>query len=157
MSSNQFSRRLLGFCSEIEPSSKPISLPFTKIDDAPYAAGVCHANVDHAVRTNGGIRVPGWIVWEQPEFIEAEFHSVWQRHVFGELLDVTPRADGELVVTFLPSHRFDVEPRPGGMIIPANRTSIPDMPFIFAGRQTGEFVQVAFDASTMVKLKALGK
>lgn len=83
-----------------------VLMPF-RFTDERYRAAYCHLNVMHAVRTGGGERVFGWLVWELPgRLVDAEFHVVW-RTPGGELVDLTPRADGEPEVLFVPD-RFAV-------------------------------------------------
>jgi hypothetical protein len=91
-----------------------------------YIAGACHMNVAHRVKYHGGIRIPGWIVWECQQFIDLEFHSVWLG-TDGKLHDITPRKDGETEILFLPDPEqalFLANAKRGeGMVILTNRTS----------------------------------
>lgn len=88
-------------CRRLAPAGALVPLPF-RLLDCRYEAGRCHANVLHRVREAGGERVFGWLLWEQRGVIaEGEFHSVW-RAPSGELVDITPRVDGERRVAFLP-------------------------------------------------------
>ena len=62
--------------------------------------GRCWENVGAVVRQNRGQRRYGWTIWERSGlFLTAEFHAVW-RTADGELVDVTPKADGEHRVLF---------------------------------------------------------
>lgn len=64
----------------------------------------CHVNVwAHWKRSPGGHAVAGWVIWQAKaaSFVEAEFHSVWC-DAEGNLVDVTPRKDGERYVLFVP-------------------------------------------------------
>jgi hypothetical protein len=62
--------------------------------------GRCWENVGAVVRKNGGQRRYGWTIWERSGlFLTAEFHAVWCT-ADGELVDVTPKADGERRVLF---------------------------------------------------------
>lgn len=150
----KMSARAKALCDRIEPGAKPVSLPFTPMP-TPYEAGVCHWNVEHCVRQNGGERVPGWMIWDQnPAFTESEFHSVW-RDPSGKLIDITPRVDGEAEVIFLPS-KLDVEQTVTGGTVPANRTTIPQAPHVFAGVPSGPAVKVVWDPITRAKMKKLG-
>jgi hypothetical protein len=56
----------------------------------------------------------GWTIWEWPStMIEAEFHAVW-RSPAGELIDVSPKGQGESVILFVeqPDATYDFS-RPG--------------------------------------------
>lgn len=62
----------------------------------------CFADVERKIRRDGGSVQHGWTVWEsQGTLIEGEFHAVW-RSPDGSLLDVTPKADGERRILFIP-------------------------------------------------------
>lgn len=62
----------------------------------------CFHDVQREVEKSGGNIQYGWTIWEWPGiFIEAEFHAVWRR-TDGELLDVTPKKDGEERILFVP-------------------------------------------------------
>lgn len=64
-------------------------------------AGYCHANVTDAMLVGGGAAVTGWTVWETPGvLLEGEFHVVWSSPA-GELVDVTPKPDGEARILFV--------------------------------------------------------
>lgn len=148
------SARAKALCNRIEPHSTPVILPFTPMSTQ-YEAGVCHFNVEHCVRQNGGERVPGWIIWDQNySFAESEFHSVW-RDPSGTLRDITPRVDGEAEVIFLPSRMDVVLSKIGGTIL-TNRTTMPHAPYTFSGMPSGPKVQVTWDSSTLTKIKRLG-
>ncbi len=50
----------------------------------------------------GGATVLGWCIWERPGInLHATFHTVWKSWN-GELIDVTPKPDGEARILFLP-------------------------------------------------------
>lgn len=51
---------------------------------------------------DGGSIQHGWSMREQPQvYAEAAFHAVW-RNSDGSLIDVTPRADEQMRILFLP-------------------------------------------------------
>lgn len=67
-----------------------------------YIVSDCFGNVKKHVAKFGGAIRHGWAIWEIPKiFLEAEFHAIWESPL-GELIDVTPRDDGEVRVLFLP-------------------------------------------------------
>lgn len=49
----------------------------------------------------------GWLIWIMPGvmMIEAEFHSVWVSPT-GEMIDITPKAQGENKILFLPDKKL---------------------------------------------------
>jgi len=62
----------------------------------------CFGNVDSKVRAEGGEAVCGWCLWLFPGvWVESEFHAVW-RSPDGELVDVTPKPDGDEHILFVP-------------------------------------------------------
>jgi hypothetical protein len=58
-------------------------------------------NVTAMVKKHGGSTQHGWTMREQTYFAEGEFCAVW-RCLDGRLIDVTPRADGQTKILFLP-------------------------------------------------------
>jgi len=76
----------------------------------------CFDNVRRLVARQGGSIQHGWKISEQPQvYVEAAFHAVW-RSLDGSLIDVTPRADEQTRILFLPDFKkvWDgdpVEPR----------------------------------------------
>ena len=73
-------------------------------------------NVAAMVRRRGGSMLSGWTLRELPTvFVEASIHAMW-RCPDGSLVDVTPRADGQTRILFVPDSKTrwqgeDVEPR----------------------------------------------
>jgi len=70
--------------------------------------GDCFPWIEDYARTNGGMPVLGWAIWEYPKvFIEAEFHSVWQAPD-GELHDLVPRQQPPIRILFVrdPRRRY---------------------------------------------------
>lgn len=63
----------------------------------------CHFNARLMCRHHGGSVQTGWTIGEDTteDFIEAQYHAVW-RAPEGSLVDVTPRADREETVLFIP-------------------------------------------------------
>ena len=112
-----------GLCKRLCPTIAPTFLPYVDVG-AGYVTLECHMNVLHRVRTHGGNRINGWMVWECAEFSQAIFHSVWQ-DPSGELRDITPREDAEAEILFLPDPvtRLRRGPR-GGIMQPNNPLSL---------------------------------
>ena len=69
----------------------------------------CHLNVWCQLRELGGSAQHGWQIAHDPrhKFSEAIFHTVWKTDR-GALMDITPRADGEKVIMFVPDHNRSI-------------------------------------------------
>jgi hypothetical protein len=80
---------------------------FVDVVPAPGArAGWCYANVADVIAKEGGDRVHGWTIWNAPGLWNAaEFHVVWKT-ASGQLVDVTPKPDGERFICFLPDSDY---------------------------------------------------
>lgn len=87
------------FLATLETTASPILLPYTYVS-ADYRAGYCLDNCEAETMRSGYPTVFGWVIWEdrRPAFIEAEFHAIIRRG--SELIDITPRTDGERVLLF---------------------------------------------------------
>ncbi len=70
----------------------------------------CHLNVWCQTRGCLGTPQHGWQLAQDPryKFGEAIFHTVW-RMPSGELRDITPRADGEKLIMFVPDSARTIE------------------------------------------------
>ena len=93
------------FCNTLVAGKKPVYLSLTSMDPS-YRAKFCLNNSVDAATINPNYTVVfGWTIWSSymsgTRIIEAEFHAVVQL-ANGNLLDVTPRVDGEDRVLFLP-------------------------------------------------------
>lgn len=133
---------------------EPVLLPYTDYG-ARYIPGACHLNVAHRVKHHGGQRVFGWMIWTGPMFTEGEFHSVW-RSPSGDLVDVTPRRDGEEFVLFVPDPKTKVQARGVGAVLPSNRTTIPYAPYTMGGVPGPKFAYREPDARTRAHMAKLG-
>jgi hypothetical protein len=148
------SSRVQRFCGGISKAS-PVFLPLTNLDG--MMAGQCHMNVLQQVRTHGGSRCNGWLIWEMAPFDEAIFHCAWQSP-YGELLDITPRDDGEEYILFVPdpNTRLTRGAR-GGIMMPSARTTMPTMPFTANGQPYFHpFYELQPNAETLAYCAALG-
>lgn len=71
----------------------------------------CFFNVPKHIEKNGGGIRYGWTIWQCANlFIEGELHAVWVSPG-GELIDVTPKDDGETRILFVPDDRQKFEGR----------------------------------------------
>jgi hypothetical protein len=79
---------------------KPVFLdlraePFAQIAE-------CYGNVATKIAKDGGDVQHGWCVWvHEGRLIEGEFHAIWVSPQ-GELVDITPKRDGEERILFIP-------------------------------------------------------
>src|SRR5580704_9098514 len=85
---------------KIGVTTEPVFVPVQDTNGNTVAE--CFPNVNRKVAKCGGSLCHGWIVWEWPgKLIEAEFHGVWAAPN-GTLSDITPKADGESQILFIP-------------------------------------------------------
>ena len=61
----------------------------------------CFDNVAQVVAKHGGRTQHGWTMRQDAYVAEGTFYAVWRRAV-GSLIDVTPRADKQTQILFLP-------------------------------------------------------
>ena len=107
-------KAILKLARQIDAKSEPEYVSVQPSSDC--VAGASFQNVSAMARRSGGSAQHGWRMREQPAvFVEGEFHAVWRRPD-GDLIDITPRADGLNEILFLPDSRLvwqgdDVEPR----------------------------------------------
>jgi hypothetical protein len=86
--------------SELVPGGAPVYVPVRPAGGS--REHECFANAAAHAAAHGGQVVYGWALWEWPTvMVEGEFHAVW-RSPGGDLVDVSPREDGEARVLFLP-------------------------------------------------------
>lgn len=88
------------FLKEIGLFSQPQYLKYTCVSPD-YRARYCLDNCELEHKRSGCQIVYGWIIWEEIKraCIVAEFHGVVKLQ--GELIDITPRVDGEDTVLFV--------------------------------------------------------
>jgi hypothetical protein len=96
---------------ELDPSTAA-RLKYTAPTTFTPELSMCHFNAWLQHRDQGGSVQIGWILWQMKElsFCEAMFHAVWVSPE-NQLVDVTPRQDGEEEVLFVPDDRFPVSMR----------------------------------------------
>jgi hypothetical protein len=127
------------FCNELVPGATPVWVQFD-----PLTAGKvdeCYENVAAVVQRQGGRSLLGWTIWEWPGvLLEAISHAVWER-ADEELLDPTPKSDGEETTLFLPD-RTAIDT--GGVVL-ARHSPLTDRPevaeYIDVCRKIGEAQQ----------------
>jgi hypothetical protein len=99
-------------CKRLVPEATPGFVPVLAAPSAKPNA-ICE-NVDEVIRVNGGEHAPGWLIWEmRGVLLNAERYSCW-RSPEGDLIDVSPKPDGEKRILFLQSP----EPWDGSRVCP---------------------------------------
>ncbi len=104
----QITPAIQNLCAEINANETPVFVPVKPDRDAILSE--CFHNVSQKVERDGGSMLYGWNLWEWSRvFVEAEHHAVWVKD--GELIDVTPKHNGERKILFLPdpSRTYDFE------------------------------------------------
>ena len=90
-------------CQKIGATGLPFYVPV--VPEPTARSQFCFPNVDDKVRRNGGECVLGWCLWDKPTYwVEGEFHAIW-RSPDGVFQCVSPHADGEQTLLFLPDKR----------------------------------------------------
>lgn len=110
----QITEEIERFCEEVVPGQKPVYVSVKPELNA--EVNRCHVNVEHHVKAHGGTPVYGWIIWQSPALLHAEFHCNWQSPA-GELTDITRKGDGETQILFLP----DQSVKWNGRVVPSRR------------------------------------
>lgn len=96
-------KQLISLATKVAPGKTPTYIPVCSESGA--KVNECFHNVEAKVQKDGGSIVHGWQLWEWPNvLVEGEFHAVW-RSPDGNLVDITPKADGEEKVLFVPDER----------------------------------------------------
>lgn len=92
------------FAATLDSGSVPSFVPV--LPEPGCVVAECFFNVMEKVEREGGSIRYGWIIWENPKvWLLGEFHAVWEGPD-GELIDITPKADGERRILFQPDgHR----------------------------------------------------
>lgn len=97
------SEKVREFCRTIDPTKEPARVQVQTTAGEPFDD--CYLSVARKqARDKGGIQ-HGWTIWEwDGTLLEAEFHAVWVSPG-GVLVDVSPKADGETEIVFLPDSK----------------------------------------------------
>jgi len=96
----KISEHIVTFCKKLDPRQKPIFVPV--IPSPSVRADHCFYDVQKKTSADGGRIQYGWTIWGKPGvLLEAEFHAIWVSPD-NELIDVTPKVDGEQQILFLP-------------------------------------------------------
>ncbi|TPD98478.1 zinc chelation protein SecC [Stenotrophomonas maltophilia] len=103
----EITRAIRYLADTVVPRAQPVYLPVQPEADA--IVHECFPNVQAKVGRDGGQMRCGWQLWEWPNvLVEAEFHAVWVSPA-GELIDITPKPEGEARILFVPdpSRRYE--------------------------------------------------
>ncbi|WP_437191365.1 hypothetical protein [Planctomicrobium sp. SH527] len=98
----QTTEEIKGFCSTIVADQLPYYVKVRPVPDA--VPNNCHMNVKQHIDEYGGTSMSGWIDWQSPLLLQAEFHTNWISPD-GEIVDITPKEEGESRILFLPDQR----------------------------------------------------
>jgi hypothetical protein len=100
---SQITRAVRRLAEKVAPGNQAVFLAVKPEADA--VVNECFPNVEAKIARMGGHMLCGWQLWEWPHLlIEAEFHAVWVS-TEGEMVDITPKAQGETRILFVPHQR----------------------------------------------------
>jgi hypothetical protein len=107
--------------------------------DQGYGADWCHVSAKHHAMRNGGRRVHGWALWQFPNGVVGDFHSVWE-NPDKTLIDLTPPKNGKNQVLFVCDRVTDIYLINDIFALPTNRMSPPNSPYWWEGKPTADTV-----------------
>ncbi len=111
-------------CKRLVADGLPRFVPVLAASSA--KANAAHENVEDTIRVNGGVHVPGWLIWEmRGVLLNAERYACW-RSAEGDLIDVSPKPDGEKRILFLEGP----EPWDGSRVCPVTSALVEDEPVL---------------------------
>ena len=112
--------QIIDCCRKVCPDTEPV---YVAVSPQSYAVtGRCFENIRNHIEKNGGNIQHGWTLWEMPNLLcTFEFHAVWVTDQ-DNFIDITPTADGESTILFLP----DNQRRFLGKLIPNIRIPLAD-------------------------------
>jgi hypothetical protein len=103
----------------------PVILPY---QNHGYGPDWCHVSAKAHALKHGGKRVHGWALWQFPNGIMGNFHSVWE-DLEGTLVDVTPPKFGANQVMFVRDRQMDIYKERNVFCIQNNRMAPPNPTF----------------------------
>jgi hypothetical protein len=127
---------VVGFRTAFGLSDAPICLCY---HNAGYATEWCHVSAKHHAMKNGGKRVHGWALWQFPNGVMGDFHSVWESPD-KTLIDVTPPKYGKNRVLFVRDRVTDIYLNQSVFVLPTNRMSPPNSMYWWDGKPTAETI-----------------
>lgn len=111
-------------CQQINPGERPVGIPVEVVAGA--VPNECYGNVVMKIATSGGTIQYGWAIWEwQDVLVEGELHAVW-RSPENKLICVSPKANGEKRILFLPdnSQTWDEKNRRDNIRLPLRQEPV---------------------------------
>lgn len=123
---------VVGFCSAFSLTDTPVYLSYKNYG---YDPDWCHVSAKHHAMRNGGRRVHGWALWQFPDGVMGDFHSVWE-NPDKELIDLTPPKNGSDQVLFVRDRVANIYLIDGIFALPTNRMSPPNSPYWWGGQPT---------------------
>jgi hypothetical protein len=126
---------VLKFAAMYGLTDAPVILAY---QDEGYDPIQCHISAKAHALKHGGKRVHGWALWELPDGLIGEFHSVWE-DASGALIDITPPRFGSSTM-FIRDRQMDIYPMPNGFVLQNDRRLPPHQPFWHANGPATEQV-----------------
>jgi hypothetical protein len=109
-------------CKKLVADGTPGFIPVLAVPSA--KANAAYANVEDTIQINGGEHAPGWLIWEiRGVLLNAERYTCW-RSPEGDLIDVSPKPDGEKRILFLEGP----QPWDGSRVCPTTYAMVDDEP-----------------------------
>ncbi|MBX3563814.1 MAG: hypothetical protein KF730_04470 [Sphingomonas sp.] len=105
----------------------PIFLDYVDVG-AGYSPDFCHVSANHRVSVAGGRRVLGWALWQFPQCVLGNCHSVWEDPT-GNLIDVTPPKLGTRTL-FVADSSLSITWQPNRHRLYNNRTNVAGCPML---------------------------
>ena len=104
---DEISPEVIAFCKSFG-AQPPLFVPVQQDPCGIY--GMRFIGVADKIKTGGGSICHGWAIWEMlPRlFLTAEFHAIWVSPA-GELIDITPKPQGETGIAFAPDPRYPAD------------------------------------------------
>ncbi|MGH8420768.1 MAG: SEC-C domain-containing protein [Pseudomonas fluorescens] len=103
----EITRAVRRLADSVVRGAQPVYLRVQQEADA--IAHECFPNVQAKIARDSGTMLCGWQLWGWPHvLVEAEFHAVWISPA-GELVDITPKPEGEARTLFVPDPRRSYE------------------------------------------------
>jgi hypothetical protein len=127
---------VVAFATEFGLTDPPVILTY---QNEGYGPDWCHVSAKAQAIKHGGRRVHGWALWQYPNGLMGEFHSVWE-DANGTLIDVTPPKFGGRQVMFVRDKVTDIYEINGLFAQPNNRMPPPHAPFWWDGHQIDDAV-----------------
>lgn len=109
-------------CKKLVADGMPGFVPVLAASSA--KANAAYENVEQTIQVNGGDHSPGWLIWEmRGVLLNAERYTCW-RSPEGDVVDVTPKPDGEKRILFLEGP----DPWDGSRVCPTTYALVDDEP-----------------------------